>query len=171
MIPLLAAVVTLTTAAAISVRHDPSPPATWTETSWSLPLDNWGQGRVWHGPKATLYARTKTGFCNCFNGIADDNEIDLIGDVDLHGDQFTPIAPGETISLTGSLTGMSGRKRAFQATAKWHGVKHVLSIVTAEDCKAVVVTIVSPQSITADIEAAAAALLTTGGFRQWAADQ
>src|SRR5262249_28769425 len=57
----------------------------WTETAWTLPLDNWGQGRVWRAGSAgiTLFARTKTGFCNCFNGIADDDEIDRIGDVDL----------------------------------------------------------------------------------------
>lgn len=76
-----------------------NPPIVWREAAWDLPLDNWGQGRVWRADTSDsgeirLFARTKTGFCNCFSGIADDTEIDRIGDVDLHGDNFSPSALG-----------------------------------------------------------------------------
>lgn len=144
----------------------------WTEVAWDLPLDNWGQGRVWHAIGATggeirLFARTKTGFCNCFNGIADDAEIDRIGDVDLHGDNFTPAGAGQFTSI-GDL---SGRKRLFAATQRWNGARHVLSIVAASDCKAVVATLVSDQAISPAAEASAVALLTGEPFRRWADNQ
>ena len=144
----------------------------WTEAAWNLPLDNWGQGRVWHTPAAngssiSLFARTKTGFCNCFNGIADDAEIERIGDVDLHGDNFKAAAPGHVTAL-GDLP---GRERSFEASNRWTGTRHVLSIVAASDCKAVVATLVSGLAVAAAIEASAAALLTNETFRRWAANQ
>ncbi len=114
-----------------------------------------------------MFARTKTGFCNCFNGIADDAEIDRIGDVDLHGDSFTPTAPGEPTSIAD----LPGRKRLFATTRRWNGTRHVLSIVAASDCKAVVATLVSDQAISPAAEASAIAHLTTGSFRQWADNQ
>jgi hypothetical protein len=140
----------------------------WIESGWNLPLDNWGQGRVWHADAAgvTLFARTKTGFCNCFNGVADDTEIDRIGDVDLHGDDFAPVAPGRGTTL-GDLV---GRERAFKATSRWTS-RHVVSIVAAADCKAVVATLVSDQPIPATVEASAVTLLTGDSFRQWATNQ
>ena len=144
----------------------------WTESVWNLPLDNWGQGRVWQtsgadGTAVSLFARTKTGFCNCFNGIADDTEIDRIGDVDLHGDNFTPIAPGRVTAI-GDLP---GRERYFQASSRWSGNRHVVSIVAASDCKAVVATLVSDRPISPAAEASAVALLAGDSFRYWAANQ
>jgi hypothetical protein len=165
-------------AASVAVAHlGPLPSVAnkavaWTEADWKMPLDNWGQGHAWRatGPGGTeilLYARTKTGFCNCFSGIADDTEIDRIGDVDLHGDNFIATAPGEPTSV-GDL---QGRKRSFRARNHWSGTRHVLSIVTATDCKAVVATLVSNEVIPPEAEASAVALLTGDTFRRWAADQ
>ena len=141
----------------------------WEETAWHMPLDNWGEGRVWRaalpgGGEVRLFARTKTGFCNCFDGIANDDEIDRIGDVDLHGDDFRPIAPGRVTTL-GALP---GRERLFRASGKWSGARHVLSLVVAADCKAVVATLVSNETISSGTEAAATALLTGEDFRHWA---
>jgi hypothetical protein len=149
-------------------RPEPHDRPGWVEAAWTLPLDNWGLGRVWRadGAGVTLFARTKTGFCNCFNGVADDTEIDRIGDVDLHGDDFTPVAPGH-VTIVGDLV---GRERAFTATSRWSS-RHVVSIVAASDCKAVVATLVSDQPIPPTIEASAVALLTGESFRQWAANQ
>ena len=150
----------------------PDGAVTWRETEWKMPLDNWGEGRAWHatasgGADIMLLARTKTGFCNCFRGIADDVEIDRIGDVDLHGDNFTPSAPGEATAV-GDLP---GRKRLFQVSSAWSGKRDVLSIVAATDCKAVVATLVSDEAIPAEAEASAVALLTGESFRRWAADR
>jgi len=164
------AIIATTAAAHFGPRSDRS--VTWAETAWKMPLDNWGEGRAWSatgpgGATIKLFARTKTGFCNCFNGIADDVEIDRIGDVDLHGDNFVPTAPGKVTSV-GDLV---GRERAFQTSNRWTGTRHVLSIVAATDCKAVVATLVSDQAIPPEAEAAAVALLAGETFRRWAADQ
>ena len=144
----------------------------WTEAAWTMPLDNWGQGRAWRavgpgGAAIRLFARTKSGFCNCFNGIADDVEIDRIGDVDLHGDNFQPLAPGEETAI-GDL---KGRERAFQISGHWGSARQVLSIVAASDCKAVVATLVSDQAILREARISAVALLSSEPFRRWAADQ
>ena len=144
----------------------------WREAAWDMPLDNWGQGKAWmsrtaDGAELRLFARTKTGFCNCFSGIANDDEIDRVGDVDLHGEDFAPVAPG-TIASVGELP---GRKRLFQTRGGWTGGRYVLSIVAATDCKAVVATIVSREQVPPEAETAAIALLTAEPFRRWAADQ
>ena len=140
----------------------------WVETAWRVPLDNWGQGRAWQSSAGvTMLARTKTGFCNCFGGIANDEEIDRIGDVDLHGETFVAAGPGEVVAV-GAL---AGRKRLFQASTRFGGTRQVLSIVAATDCKAVVATLVSDGAVTAETEAAAVVLLRGESFQHWAANQ
>ena len=144
----------------------------WTPAEWRMPLDNWGTGLAWRGTgpdgaAIRLFARTKTGFCNCFDGIADDIEIDRIGDVDLHGGDFSAVAPGQAAAV-GALP---GRTRAFRTADRWTGTRHVLSIVAAADCKAVVATLVSDAPISPMVEASARALLTGETFRQWSANQ
>ena len=73
---------------------------TWTEIAWPFLFDAWGPGRAFRCPAAEcgadlrVYARTKAGFCNCYRGVEDDDEIDRIGDVDLHGDRYVALAPG-----------------------------------------------------------------------------
>ena len=145
----------------------------WRDAVWTPPIDNWGTGLAYVCDNAgcpggvTLLARTKVGFCNCFSGVADDDEIDRIGDVDLHGDTFKPVEPGQPAAV-GPL---AGRKRAFQASGRWFGTSHVLSIVVATDCKAVVATLVSSAPITPSIEIAALALLGDKPFQKWAEAQ
>lgn len=143
----------------------------FVEAAWDLPVDAWGPGRAFactgEGCEgARLYTRTKSGFCNCYYGVADDTEIDRIGDVDLYGDDFAGDAPG---SVT-SLAGLAGRARLFAATSTLR-TRHVLSIVVASDCKAVVATIVSDAPITPSAEASARAMLQTRPLQTWIAAQ
>ena len=158
-------------ATAFAARHGPGrdPSIGWREIGWRLPLDNWGQGRVWRAADQdiTLFVRAKTGFCNCFDGIADDTEIDRIGDVDLHGEGFAPAAPGQVVTLGFR----PGRKRLFRASTRYDGTLHVLSLVAATDCKAVVATLVSRETISPAAEAAAIAHLTSEPVLHWASNQ
>lgn len=145
----------------------------WRPAQWTPPIDNWGTGLAFVCDNAgcpggaTLLARIKVGFCNCFSGVADDDEIDRIGDVDLHGESYKPDEPG----VAATIGPLSGRKRAFRASGRWFGTNHVLSIVVAADCKAVVATIVSGRPIGPAIEAAGLALLADKPFQQWVAEQ
>ena len=145
----------------------------FVETRWDMPVDPWGNGRAYVcdasacGTEVKLYARTKAGFCNCYLGVANDDEIDLIGDVDIHGEDFRPVAEGQVTSI-GEL---QGRYRPFEATSHNAPPQNVMSIVVSEDCKAIVATLVSKKPITQAAESAARAVLTDKPFRQWAAAQ
>ena len=61
--------------------------ATWTEVKWPFPIDQWGTGRAFQcdaetcGTEIKLYLRPKLGFCNCATGVADDAELDRVGDL------------------------------------------------------------------------------------------
>jgi hypothetical protein len=41
-----------------------------------------------------LYLQAKIGFCRCATGVSDDDEIDRVGDVELIGPDYKPLAPG-----------------------------------------------------------------------------
>ena len=145
----------------------------WHEAAWTPPIDNWGTGLSFVCDNAAcpggvrMFARTKVGFCNCFSGVADDDEIDRIGDVDLHGGAYKPIEAGQ-VTVVGDL---KGRKRLFQIQNRWAGGRQVLSIVVASDCKAVVATLVSGSPISPSMESTAVAVLRERPFQQWAAAQ
>ena len=174
---LIAAAVCLS-ATAVAAHYRPRPAAAdarpvWHEARWTPPIDNWGTGMAFACDNTgcpggvKLFARTKVGFCNCFSGVADDDEIDRIGDVDLHGDTYAPDSPG-VITAIGDL---KGRKRIFRIGNRLVGATHVLSIVVATDCKAVVATMVSSAPITDAEESSAVAVLGEKPFQQWAAAQ
>mgnify|MGYP003334077767 CR=1 FL=1 len=149
----------------------PSAKPEFSEIAWKMGVDQWGPGRAYvcdaeHcGAEVRLYARTKSGFCNCYKGVADDTEIDRIGDVDIHGEDFSPLADGRVTAL-GEL---AGRQRNFLAWRHNAPKQHVLAIVVAEDCKAVVATLVARDAISEATEQAARAALTGESFRRWAA--
>ena len=64
--------------------------ARWQEIAWSFPRDGWPAGRAFRcascgdgGAAVELYVRPKIGFCNCDTGVADDDEVDRVADLDL----------------------------------------------------------------------------------------
>src|SRR5262245_19063008 len=66
----------------------------WTEVKWPFPIDQWGTGRAFQcsgencGTEIKLYLRPKLGFCNCTTGVADDAELDRVGDLELFSERF-----------------------------------------------------------------------------------
>jgi hypothetical protein len=132
----------------------------FAETQWPFLLDQWGPGRAYRCPAAAcagevaLFVRPKSGFCNCYNGVADDDEIDRIGDVDLHSPNFLPLAPGQVTQLGDR----AGRMRAFRV-ATVGGSRQVLSIVVASRCNALVATVVSTGELAPAVERAVFDLL------------
>ena len=59
--------------------------------------------------KVELYVRPKIGFCNCDTGVADDDEVDRVADLDLISQRFAPLAPGKVIRIAD----MPGRLRSY----------------------------------------------------------
>ena len=89
----------------------------WREISWPFPRDGWPAGRAFRcetcgGERGgvELYVRAKIGFCNCTTGVADDDEVDRVADLDLISPRFVPLAAGRVVHVAG----MSGRARAYE---------------------------------------------------------
>jgi hypothetical protein len=87
----------------------------WHEIAWPFPRDGWPAGRAFHcaselcGDDVELYVRPKTGFCNCDTGVADDDEVDRVTDLDLMSERFVPLEPGKAIRIAE----MPGRLRTY----------------------------------------------------------
>jgi hypothetical protein len=86
--------------------------ARWQEISWPFPRDGWPAGRAFRCADCgdvELYVRPKIGFCNCDTGVADDDEVDRVADLDLISPRFVPLAAGREVRLAD----MAGRARAY----------------------------------------------------------
>jgi len=87
--------------------------AHWREIAWPFPRDGWPAGRAFRCDGACagaeLYVRAKRGFCNCDRGVADDDEVDRVADVDLISPRFAPLAPGEEVAIAE----LRGRARRY----------------------------------------------------------
>ena len=89
--------------------------AGWREIAWPFPRDGWPAGRAFRcasefcGGEIEVYVRPKIGFCNCDSGVADDDEVDRVADLDLISERFAPLEPGQAIQIAG----MQGRLRTY----------------------------------------------------------
>src|SRR5437763_8111850 len=101
--------------AAAAYQHAGSKAGDWQEIAWPFPRDGWPAGRAFRcaadscGGEVELYVRPKMGFCNCDRGVADDDEVDRVADLDLMSEHFAPLAPGQMVQLAD----MPGRIRAY----------------------------------------------------------
>ena len=87
----------------------------WREIAWPFPRDGWPAGRAFRCAAEScadgieVYVRPKIGFCNCDSGVADDDEVDRVADLDLMSERFAALEPGRVIQVAG----MRGRIRAY----------------------------------------------------------
>ena len=107
-----------------------APVPVWSEVKWPFLLDQWGVGRAFRcaaeqcGSEVHVYLRAKIGFCRCATGVSDDDEIDRVGDVELMGDEYKPLAPGRPITA-GIL---AGRARLFLVERPYQSSLAVLAV-------------------------------------------
>ena len=99
-----------------SAAYQPARPVErWHEIAWPFSRDGWPAGRAFHcagelcGDDVELYVRPKAGFCNCDSGVADDDEVDRVTDLDLMSERFVALEPGKVVRIAG----MAGRLRAY----------------------------------------------------------
>jgi hypothetical protein len=117
----------------------------WSEVKWPFPIDQWGTGRAFRcraadcGADIDLYLRAKLGFCNCATGVADDAELDRVGDLELLSDKFEGLNDGRPIAV-GSMT---GRSRPYQVALPPAVPRTALSIAFNDRCDVVVATVVA----------------------------
>jgi hypothetical protein len=121
LIAALVAIGTLTgVAATLVARSSIGMPraGNWHEIAWPFPRDGWPVGRAFHcdasacGEAVELYVRPKIGFCNCDSGVADDDEVDRVADLDLISPRFVPSEAGKVVRVAE----MSGRARRYDLT-------------------------------------------------------
>jgi hypothetical protein len=101
--------------AVAAFEHDRPQAGAWQEIAWPFPRDGWPAGRAFRcsgevcGDDVELYVRPKIGFCNCDSGVADDDEVDRVADLDLMSQRFTPLEPGKVVRIAD----MPGRLRSY----------------------------------------------------------
>jgi hypothetical protein len=144
--------------------------AGWTEVAWPFPADQFGRGKAFQcgatdcGTPVTLYVRAKIGFCNCTTGVADDAELERIGDLDLLG--VKAAAQGDSHPI--AVASMKGRSRAYAlAAADNQPGKSALSIGYNERCDAIVATAVVPHERPGDVEAGVIRFLSGPTVMRW----
>src|SRR5947209_18174936 len=85
----------------------------WQEIAWPFPRDGWPKGRAFRCDAACgdveVYVRSKKGFCNCDSGVADDDEVDRVADLDLISERFAAREAGSVVGVAD----MPGRIRAY----------------------------------------------------------
>jgi hypothetical protein len=107
----------------------------WREIAWPFPRDGWPAGRAFRcAPEACgdveVYVRPKIGFCNCDSGVADDDEVDRVADLDLISPRFAALEPGRAIRIAD----MPGRIRAYDL-AMPDGARHsAVGIAVSRRC-------------------------------------
>jgi hypothetical protein len=142
----------------------------WTEAYWPFPVDPWGKGKAFRcrtqdcGGEVNLYVRAKLGFCNCTTGIADDAELERMGDLDLIGRRAVPWRPGRLITV-GS---MAGRSRIFGVTDSRRSNEAVISAAFNERCDMIAATVVLDHEQPDAVEAAVIDFLNSESMLKWA---
>jgi hypothetical protein len=109
----------------------------WQEIAWPFPRDGWPAGRAFRcgdvaacGGEAEIYVRPKIGFCNCDTGVADDDEVDRVADLDLITPRFAPREQGRGIRVAD----LAGRSRDYDL-AMSDGSKHAaIGIALSHRC-------------------------------------
>ncbi len=140
----------------------------WLEIAWPFPRDGWPAGRAFRcateacGDEIEVYVRPKIGFCNCDSGVADDDEVDRVADLDLMSERFVPLEAGKVIRVAD----MSGRIRAYDLTMA-DGSRHTaVGIAVSHRCD-LLVAVAQGEGNAAGVERAALDFLGTGEMTQW----
>jgi hypothetical protein len=150
--------------------RDGKPHPVWTEVKWPFLYDAWGNGRAFHcsaaacGAELGVYIRPKVGFCNCSIGVADDDEIDRVGDVNMIDDNYRPLEPGKP-AMIGD---MPGRARRFVVEPPAGTRQYAIGMAVSKKCDALVATVVSRAPIDDRLEQLAMAELNASPVVRWA---
>jgi hypothetical protein len=139
----------------------------WREIAWPFPRDGWPAGRAFRCSDAgcggiEVYIRPKLGFCNCDRGVADDDEVDRVSDLDLISPRFAPLRPGEPIRVAD----MSGRARAYELQMPDETRRVAVGIAVSQRCD-LFVAVAHGATAARDVQRFAAALVETNEIRRW----
>ncbi len=140
----------------------------WHEIAWPFPRDGWPAGRAFHcatatcGDEVEVYVRPKIGFCNCDTGVADDDEVDRVADLDLMSERFAPLAPGDVIEVAD----MRGRLRSYDLRMQ-DGSRHTaVGIAVSKHCD-LLVAVAQGHGTASNVQRAALDFLRSSNMARW----
>jgi hypothetical protein len=141
----------------------------WTEIAWPFPNDPWGKGKAFRckatdcGAEVSVYLRAKIGFCNCTTGVADDDDVDRMGDLVLVG-EASPLGTSRPIRIAW----MEGRSRAYALNGRNPLGKTAISVVFRDRCDMIAATAVLGHDRPAAIEPNVIEFLNGSTVMRWA---
>ena len=141
----------------------------WTEIAWPFPNDPWGKGKAFRcraadcGAEVSVYLRAKIGFCNCTTGVADDDDVDRMGDLVLLG-EASPLGTSRPVRIAW----MEGRSRAYALNARNPLSKTAISVVFRDRCDMIAATAVLGHDRPAAIEPSVIEFLNGSTVMRWA---
>jgi hypothetical protein len=169
----LLALGTLSGAAAVRDRPDEDEAprkAVWHDIAWPFPRDAWPAGRAVRcdatacGEAIEIYVRPKIGFCNCDTGVADDDEVDRVADLDLISERFVPLEAGRVVHVAD----MSGRSRSYDLKMS-DGTQHAaVGIALSHRCD-LLVAVAQGESAAPGLQRIALAFLESTDMKRWMA--
>jgi hypothetical protein len=172
-IALAAFVLVATAFSSVAAVHFAAPrgnvAAQWREIAWPFPRDGWPAGRAFRCETCggelggvELYVRPKIGFCNCTTGVADDDEVDRVADLDLISPRFAPREPGRAVHVAG----LSGRARAYDL-AMPDGARHAaVGIALSQRCD-LLVAVAQGSAASAELQRVAVDHLASHDVQRW----
>jgi hypothetical protein len=154
--------------AAAGYQHARSDTTGWQEIVWPFPRDGWPAGRAFRcgsaacGDDVVLYVRPKIGFCNCDSGVADDDEVDRVADLDMISDRFVPRAAGQVTRIAG----MSGRLRSYDLGISSDSRHTAVGIAVSHRCN-LLVAAAQGHGDAAQVQRVALTFLASGDMTNW----
>lgn len=140
----------------------------WREIAWPFPRDGWPAGRAFRcameacGGEIEVYVRPKIGFCNCDSGVADDDEVDRVADLDLISERFVPLEAGKVIRIAD----MPGRSRVYDLQMA-DGSRHAaIGIAVSRRCD-VLVAVAQGKGTAAEVQRVALEFLGSSDMARW----
>ncbi|XIA65132.1 hypothetical protein ACFIOY_01360 [Bradyrhizobium sp. TZ2] len=108
----------------------------WQEIAWPFLRDGWPAGKAFRcgaaacGDDIEVFVRPKIGFCNCNSGVADDDEVDRVADLDLVSERFGPLEAGKVVRVAD----MTGRVRAYDLGMSGGTQRTAIGIAVSRRC-------------------------------------
>jgi hypothetical protein len=140
----------------------------WQEIAWPFPRDGWPAGRAFRcgmascGDVVEVYVRPKIGFCNCDSGVADDDEVDRVADLDLMSERFVPLEAGKVVRVADML----GRIRAYDLKMG-DGARHTaVGIAVSRRCD-LLVAVAQGRGEAPDVQRVAMEFLASSKMTGW----
>ena len=138
----------------------------WQEIAWPFPRDGWPKGRAFRCGAACgdveVYVRPKKGFCNCDTGVADDDEVDRVADLDLMSERFAAREAGHVIRVAD----MPGRLRAYDLDMQDGSRRTAIGIAVSRRCD-LLVAVAQGKGDASEVRRAALEYLGSSDMTRW----